>query len=52
MKEDGFASDGGRYADWLKAALRNGVLSPAEVQRRAASIVGQETVERWNPPEG
>jgi hypothetical protein len=49
MNEDGFAETGGVYSDWLKTALVDGVLSPAEVRRRAALIVGEAAVDRWNP---
>jgi hypothetical protein len=27
----------------------HGLLAPAEVKRRAALIVGQDAVDRWNP---
>ncbi len=47
MKEDGFADSGGTYGEWLKSALARGLLSPAEVRRRAALIVGEEAVQRW-----
>jgi hypothetical protein len=49
MVEDGFAETGGSYADWLKSALRRGLLSPDETRRRAAEIVGWETVNQWGP---
>ncbi len=47
MTEDGFASTGGVYSDWLKSALDRGLLTPAEVRRRAALIVGYEAVQHW-----
>ncbi|MEE2526875.1 hypothetical protein V0U79_10880 [Hyphobacterium sp. HN65] len=49
MIEDGFAETGGVYSDWLKSALERGLLSPEETRRRAAEIVGQETVDQWGP---
>lgn len=49
MVEDGFAETGGVYSDWLKSALRRGLLSPSEVRRRAAEVVGEETVNQWGP---
>ncbi len=48
MKEDGFDERGGTYADWLKGALRQGWLTPEEVRRRAAEIVGDEAVAKWD----
>lgn len=47
MREDGFDQSGGRYSDWLQSALDRGLLSPAEVRRRAAIIVGTEAVDHW-----
>lgn len=47
MKEDGFAAKGGVYGRWLKSALDRGLLTPGEVRRRAALIVGEEAVQRW-----
>jgi len=49
MVEDGFAETGGVYEDWLKSALERGLLTPDEVRRRAAEIVGQEAVDAWGP---
>ena len=49
MQETGFADSGGKYEDWLKNGLRSGLLSPAEVKRRAALVVGQEAVDAWGP---
>ena len=49
MKEDGFANSGGEYSAWLKSALERGLLSPDSVRIRAAQVVGQETVEKWQP---
>jgi len=47
--EDGFDDSGGVFEDWFRSALERGVLSPSEVQRRAAEIVGQDAVNRWGP---
>lgn len=47
MKEDGFDRRGGRYEDWLKFALDRGLLTPQEVRRRAAEIVGEDSVRHW-----
>jgi hypothetical protein len=49
MKEDGFDRRGGRYEDWLLSAFDRGMLTPAEVRRRAAAVVGEEAVARWMP---
>jgi hypothetical protein len=49
MKEDGFATAGGEYSVWFKSALERGLLSPDSVRMRAAQVVGQETVEKWQP---
>ena len=48
MAEDGFGDTGGRYADWLKAALDRGMLTPDEVRRRAAAFVGESAVRKWH----
>ena len=48
MKESGFAGQGGNYAEWLKAALGSDLLSPDAVRRRAAEVVGQDAVDKWN----
>jgi hypothetical protein len=47
MKEDGFADSGGQYSNWLKSALRRDLLSPAEVRRRAALVLGRNAVDAW-----
>ncbi|RKR03913.1 hypothetical protein [Maricaulis maris] len=47
MKEDGFDERGGRYRDWLISAFDRGLLTPAEVRRRATAIVGADAVARW-----
>lgn len=47
MKEDGFDQTGGVYQDWLISAIERGLLSPDEVRRRAAEVVGAEPVQRW-----
>lgn len=49
MVEDGFAETGGVYSDWLKSALRRGLLSPSEVRRRATEVAGADTVNQWGP---
>jgi hypothetical protein len=49
MRESGFADKGGTYSEWFKQALRSGMLSPSEVQRRAALIVGQDAIQAWGP---
>lgn len=49
MIEDGFAEAGGSYSDWLKSALERGLLTPDEVRRRAALIVGEDAVNAWGP---
>ncbi|GJL96283.1 MAG: hypothetical protein DHS20C06_01000 [Hyphobacterium sp.] len=47
--EDDFDDTGGVFEDWFRSALERGVLSPSEVQRRAAAIVGQDSVNLWGP---
>ena len=47
MRESGFADTGGTYSEWFKHALRSGMLSPSEVQRRAALVVGPDAVQAW-----
>jgi hypothetical protein len=49
MKEDGFAEHGGNYPDWLDSAIERGLLTPAEVKRRATIVVGDATVSKWMP---
>lgn len=49
MKEDGFDRRGGPYQEWLISALDRGLLTPSEVRRRAALVVGRDAVERWQP---
>ena len=49
LTEDRFGDEGGRFAEWFDSAIDRGLLTPAEVRRRAAKIVGQEAVDRWNP---
>ncbi len=48
MKADGFDRRGGVYSEWLKSALDRGLLTPAEVRRRAARVVGAAAVAKWN----
>jgi len=47
--EDGFDESGGVFEDWFRTALEADRLSPSEVQRRAAAIVGWEAVNAWGP---
>jgi hypothetical protein len=49
LVEDGFGNKGGRFSDWFDSAIERGLLSPAEVKRRAALIVGKDAVDRWEP---
>ena len=49
LAEDRFGKKGGSFAEWFDSAIDRGLLSPAEVKRRAALIVGQDAVDRWNP---
>lgn len=49
MLEDGFAETGGTYSEWLKSALRRGLLSPESVRQRAAAVAGQDAVDAWGP---
>ena len=49
LVEDRFGQTGGKFAEWFDSAIDRGLLAPAEVRRRAALIVGQEAVDRWNP---
>lgn len=49
MIEDSFAQSGGVYHEWLKSALRRGVLAPGDIRRRAAEVVGEEAVAHWDP---
>ncbi len=46
---DRFGRKGGRFAEWFDSAIDRGLLAPAEVKRRAALVVGQDAVDRWNP---
>lgn len=49
MRESGFADKGSNFSEWFKDALRSGMLSPSEVQRRATLIAGPGAVEAWGP---
>jgi hypothetical protein len=49
MREDGFAERGGNYPDWLDSVVERGLLTPAEVKRRAAIVVGDAAVKKWSP---
>lgn len=48
MKDDGYDNRGGIYGDWLKGALKSGLLSPDEIRRRAREVVGEEAVAKWD----
>lgn len=49
LKQDGFDVRGGVYGEWLVDALDRGMLTPDEVRRRAAEVVGEDAVARWDP---
>lgn len=49
MREEGFADNGGNYAEWFKNSLRSGLLTPTEVRRRAALVAGRDAVDAWGP---
>jgi hypothetical protein len=49
MRQDGFAERGGNYPDWLDSVVERGLLTPAEVKRRAAIVVGDAAVKKWSP---
>ncbi len=49
MKISGFAETGGSYAEWFKAALRDGLLSPDSVRKLSAEVVGEAAVNAWSP---
>ena len=48
LREDRFGETGGRFARWFDSAIGRGLFAPAEVKRRAALVVGQDAVDRWN----
>ena len=48
LREDRFGETGGRFAEWFDSAIDRGLFAPAEVKRRAALVVGQDAVNRWN----
>jgi hypothetical protein len=47
MQETGFAEKGGRFETWFIDMVTAGRLNPGEVDRRARTVVGEETVDRW-----
>ena len=47
LREDRFGDTGGNFAEWFDSAIDRGLFAPAEVKRRAAMIVGQDAVDRW-----
>ena len=49
LVEDDFGEKGGTFADWFDSAIDRGLLSPAQVKRRAALVVGKDAVDRWEP---
>ena len=48
MKEDRYDQRGGSFDAWFTSALDRRLLTPAEVRRRAALIVGAAAVAKWN----
>jgi hypothetical protein len=48
LREDRFGKTGGTFAEWFDSAIDRGLFAPAEIRRRAALIVGQDAVDRWN----
>ena len=48
LREDRFGDTGGRFGEWFGSAIDRGLFAPAEVKRRAALVVGQDAVDRWN----
>lgn len=51
MQETGFAGKGGRFETWFIDMVTAGRLNPGEVDRRARTVVGEETVDRWQGSE-
>lgn len=48
LRQDRFGETGGTFAEWFDSAIDRGMFTPAEVKRRAARVVGQDAVDRWN----
>lgn len=48
LSEDRYGETGGNFAEWFDSAIKRGLFAPTEVRRRAALIVGQDAVDRWN----
>ena len=48
LSEDRYGETGGNFAEWFDSAIERGLFEPAEIRRRAAMIVGQDAVERWD----
>ena len=48
LRQDRFGETGGTFAEWFDSAIDRGLFTPAEVKRRAARVVGQDAVDRWN----
>ena len=49
LVEDRFGDEGGDFDTWFDSAIDRGLLAPAQVNRRAALVVGQDAVDRWEP---
>jgi hypothetical protein len=49
LVEDRFGDEGGDFDTWFDSAIDRGLLAPAQVKRRAALVVGQDAVDRWEP---
>lgn len=47
MQDTGFDSRGGRFERWFVAAVKQGRLSPAEIRRRAAAVLGDDVIRKW-----
>jgi hypothetical protein len=47
MRETGFVAAGGSFGGWLNLQIAAGHLSPAEIERRARRIVGEDVVRGW-----
>ncbi|HSM32283.1 MAG TPA: hypothetical protein VK854_16415 [Woeseiaceae bacterium] len=48
LRQDRFDETGGTFSEWFDSAIDRGLFAPAEVKRRAAQVVGQDAVDRWN----
>ena len=52
MKLEGFDISGGSFETWLRSAIARDVLSPTNVKRLAAEVVGSAAVAAWGPHRG